>query len=218
MGTAILIAVNAVAISFIAGVSIWWFVLGVVIIIASIPVLWVLVLHSYQKQRIITFLNPESDPAGAGYHILQSKVAIGSGGLNGLGYRHGTQSSLDFLPEKHTDFIFSVVAEEFGFIGAFIVLLLVFCIVFRVLLVALNSASKYGKFVAMGVAINFFLYVMINVGMVMGIFPIVGVPFPLLSYGGTVVVSIMISFGFVHNVKIHEKLTDKELQIDRYSK
>ena len=214
LGTAILIVAGGIGVGFVAGVSWRWFFAGGVFLGSAIPFLWALVLRPYQKKRVITFLNPEDDPLGAGYHIMQSKIAIGSGGVTGRGFMQGTQSNLDFLPEKHTDFIFTVIAEELGFVGAISVFALVFMILFKTMVIAMQSASKFGKLVAMGMGITFFLYVFINTGMVMGLLPVVGVPFPLLSYGGTVMITIMVAFGFVQNVWIHRDIEYPQLKGD----
>ena len=211
LGTAILIVAGGVGVGFVAGISWRWFMAGGISLAIAIPLIWTIVLRPYQKKRVLTFLNPEADPLGNGYHIMQSKIAIGSGGLMGRGFMQGTQSNLDFLPEKHTDFIFSVIAEELGFLGAMSVLLLVLIILFKTMVIAMNSTSKFGKFVAMGMGITFFLYVFINTGMVMGLLPVVGVPFPLLSYGGTVMITTMVAFGFIQNVHIHRDIENVEL-------
>ena len=211
LGTAILIVAGGIGVGFVAGISWRWFIAGGASIAIIAPLIWSVVLRPYQKKRVLTFLNPEADPLGNGYHIIQSKIAIGSGGMMGRGFMQGTQSNLDFLPEKHTDFIFSVIAEELGFVGAVSVLLLVLLILFKTMVIAINSASKFGKFVAIGMGITFFLYVFINAGMVMGLLPVVGVPFPLLSYGGTVMMTIMAAFGLVQNVHIHRHIEYAEL-------
>ncbi len=161
------------------------------------------VMHGYQRDRILTFLHPEQDPSGAGYHILQSEIALGSGGLLGKGFGLGSQSQLNFLPEKHTDFIFATLAEEFGFVGCFLVL----CLFVAVILIALRTASlshsHFGRLGASGVIATFGLYVFINAAMVMGLAPVVGVPMPLLSYGGTVMITVMVGFGLIQSVRIH---------------
>jgi rod shape determining protein RodA len=161
------------------------------------------VLKGYQRERVLTFLHPEQDPSGAGYHILQSKIALGSGGLLGKGFGLGTQSQLNFLPEKHTDFIFATFAEEFGLVGCFGLLTLYGVIIVIALRIASLSHSHFGRLSAAGVTFTFALYVLINAAMVMGLTPIVGVPMPLMSYGGTVMLTVMIAFGLVQAVRVH---------------
>jgi len=203
LGTAILIAATGLAIVILAGLS--WRVIaaGVVALAVGIPPFIMFVLHDYQRQRIFTFLDPESDPSGAGYHILQSKIALGAGGLLGRGYGLGSQSQLDFLPEKHTDFMFATLAEEFGFAGCFSILFLYGAVIFMALRIASISHSHFGRLSAAGVTATFALYVLINGAMVMGLAPVVGVPMPLLSYGGTVMMTVMIGFGLVQAVRVH---------------
>jgi rod shape determining protein RodA len=160
-------------------------------------------MHDYQRNRILTFLSPESDPSGTGYHIMQSKIALGSGGLLGKGYGLGSQSQLEFLPEKHTDFIFAAVSEEFGFVGSFTVIATYVAIILIALRIASLSHSHFGRLGAAGMTATFALYVLINGAMVMGLAPVVGVPMPLLSYGGTVMVTVMIGFGLVMSTRVH---------------
>ncbi|MFZ5670183.1 MAG: rod shape-determining protein RodA [Pseudomonadota bacterium] len=203
LGTAILIAATGLAIMMLAGLS-WRIVIaGVVAAAAALPPFILFVLHDYQRQRILTFLNPESDPRGEGYHILQSKIALGAGGLLGRGYGLGSQSQLDFLPEKHTDFMFATLAEEFGFLGCFSILFLYGAVIFMALRIASISHSHFGRLAAAGVTATFALYVLINGAMVMGLAPVVGVPMPLLSYGGTVMLTVMVGFGLVQSVRVH---------------
>lgn len=205
LGTALMLIFTAGAMFFAVGVQLWKF--GVLLLgaLVSLPIAWNL-LHEYQQNRVLTFLNPERDPLGAGYHIIQSKIALGSGGVFGKGFLKGTQSHLNFLPEKHTDFIFTMLSEEFGMIGA------VFVVVINVLIIAysfgfaLRSTSYFGKLAAIGLATNFFLYVMINMSMVLGLIPVVGVPLPLISYGGTVILSVMASFGIILSVNVHRNI------------
>lgn len=203
LGTAILIAATGLAIMVLAGLS--WRVIaaGIVTTAVAIPPFIAFVLHDYQRKRIFTFLDPESDPSGAGYHILQSKIALGAGGLLGRGYGLGSQSQLDFLPEKHTDFMFATLAEEFGFAGCFSILFLYGAVIFMALRIASISHSHFGRLAAAGVTGTFALYVLINGAMVMGLAPVVGVPMPLLSYGGTVMMTVMIGFGLVQSVRVH---------------
>jgi len=203
LGTAILLALTGAAVMILAGLDMKVIVAGVLAGLVAVPPFVMFVMHGYQRDRILTFLHPEQDPSGAGYHILQSEIALGSGGLLGKGFGLGSQSQLDFLPEKHTDFIFATLAEEFGFVGCFVVLAL-FC---TVILIALRTASlshsHFGRLAASGVVATFALYVFLNAAMVMGLAPVVGIPMPLLSFGGTVMITVMIGFGLVQSVRIH---------------
>jgi rod shape determining protein RodA len=203
LGTAIVLAATGLAVMFMAGLSLRLVAAGVAAIAAAAPLAFMFVLHDYQRQRLTTFLHPESDPSGAGYHTLQAKIALGSGGLLGKGYGLGSQSSLNFLPEKQTDFIFASLAEEFGFVGCFSVLALYAAVVIIALRIASISHSHFGRLAAGGVTATFAIYVLINAAMVMGMAPVVGVPMPLLSYGGTVMLSVMVGFGLVQAVKVH---------------
>ena len=169
---------------------------------AAIPLGWQY-LHGYQQERILTFLNPERDPLGAGYHILQSKIALGSGGLAGKGFLGGTQSHLSFLPEMQTDFIFTMLAEEFGLIGGLVLLGLYLAILIYGYAISLRSTSQFGRLVGLGITTTFFVYVFINIAMVTGLIPVVGVPLPLVSYGGTALLSLMIGFGLLAGVYVH---------------
>ena len=203
LGTAILVAITGGSIMFMAGLS-WKIIIALGAAgLAALPPFITFVLHDYQRQRIMTFLNPEADPSGSGYHIIQAKTAIGSGGLLGKGYGLGSQSQLDFLPEKQTDFILATVGEEFGFVGTFAVLLVMGLVVASTLRIASLSHSHFGRLGAAGVIATFASYVVINGAMVMGLAPVVGVPQPLLSYGGTVMLSLMIGFGLVMGVRVH---------------
>ncbi len=206
LGTAILIASTGLAVMFIAGLSWRLIAVGGILGAAAIPPFILFVLHDYQRNRILTFLNPEADPSGTGYHILQSKIALGSGGLLGKGYGLGSQSQLNFLPEKHTDFIFATFAEEFGFIGCFGLLALYAAVIAIALRIASVSHSHFGRLSAAGVTATFALYVLINGAMVVGLAPVVGIPMPLLSYGGTVMITVMIGFGLVQAVRVHRYL------------
>ncbi len=209
LGTAFLLVLGGAAVFLLAGVRLWLFAAVGALALASTPLVWHF-LHAYQKQRIFTFLDPESDPLGAGYHILQSKIALGSGGIVGKGFLQGTQSHLDFLPEKQTDFIFTTLSEEFGIIGGLLLLSLYAIVLAYGLLIALRSRNQFGRLLAMGVSATFFLYVFINIAMVTGLIPVVGVPLPLVSYGGTAMVTLLIGFGLLINVHIH-----RETQIPR---
>ena len=203
LGTAVLLVATGGAVMVLAGLSLRVVAALAVTVAAAIPPFVMFVLHDYQRNRILTFLNPEADPSGSGYHILQSKIALGSGGLLGKGYGLGSQSQLNFLPEKHTDFIFATLAEEFGFVGCISVLLLYAAAITIALRIASISHSHFGRLGAAGVTATFALYVMINGAMVMGLAPVVGVPMPLLSFGGTVMLTVMIGFGLVQSVRVH---------------
>ena len=205
LGTALLVASAGVFALFLAGIS-WRIIGGSLAAVAALaPALWYL-MKDYQRQRVLTFLNPESDPLGSGYHIIQSKIAIGSGGLYGKGWLQGTQSHLDFLPERHTDFIFAVLAEEFGLIGILLLLTLYLFIIFRGLYIASRGQDTYSRLLAGALTLVFFVYLFVNTGMVSGILPVVGVPLPLISYGGTSLVTLMAGFGVLMSVHTHRKL------------
>lgn len=203
LGTAVLIALTGLTVMILAGLN-WRIIAGGAV--ALVPAGWVafkFLMHDYQRKRILTFLNPEGDPSGDGYHILQSKIGIGSGGLLGKGLGLGSQSQLNFLPEKHTDFIMAAVCEELGFIGGFAVLFLYGAIILMALRMAAVSHSHFGKLAAAGATATFALYVLINGAMVMGVFPVVGVPMPLVSYGGSAMLMVMTGFGLVLGVRVH---------------
>lgn len=203
LGTALLVAATGGAIIFLAGLQWRWIVWGGLAAVAGVAILFTYGLHEYQRARIMTFLDPEADPMGSGYHILQSIIAIGSGGLQGKGFGAGTQTQLDFLPEKHTDFIFTVIGEEFGFFGGAGVLLLAAAVIATSGWIAAQCRSQFGRLAALGVCVTFALYVAINVGMVMGLLPVVGVPLPLVSYGGTVMLAVMCGFGLVLSARVY---------------
>lgn len=208
LGTAILVAAAGFFVIFLAGLR-WRVMLGVALAgLAFVPVLWRL-MHDYQKQRVLTLLNPESDPLGSGYHIIQSKIAIGSGGLYGKGWLNGTQSQLDFLPERHTDFIFAVFSEEFGMMGAIVLLALYLFIILRGLYIASKAQDSFGRLLAGSLSLTFFVYLFVNVGMVSGILPVVGVPLPLVSYGGTSMVTLMIGFGMLMSINSNRRLLSR---------
>jgi rod shape determining protein RodA len=202
LGTAGMLIMGGGALFFAAGVRIWKFAVLLASGLAAIPVAWNL-LHDYQKNRVLTFLEPERDPLGSGYHILQSKIAFGSGGVFGKGYLLGTQSHLNFLPEKQTDFIFTMLAEEFGLVGALTLLLIYAVLIGYGFAIALRSRSHFGRLLALGLTFNLFLFVFINTAMVMGIIPVVGVPLPLISYGGTAMLTVLIGFGLIMSVYVH---------------
>ncbi|MEK6750205.1 MAG: rod shape-determining protein RodA [Pseudomonadota bacterium] len=206
LGTAVIVASAGIAVLFLTGVS-WWLIGSFVSLVAAgAPVVWFYLLHDYQRQRILTFVDPENDPLGSGYHIIQSKIAIGSGGLYGKGWLNGTQSQLDFLPERSTDFIFAVHAEEFGLLGGLALLGIYVFIVSRGIGIAYRAQDTYSRLVAGGLILNFFVYVFINMGMVSGLLPVVGVPLPLMSYGGTSVVTLLACFGVIMSIHNHRKL------------
>lgn len=206
LGTAGMLMIGGVAMFFIAGVRKWKFVVGTVLGLAAIPIAWKFVLHDYQRQRILTFLDPDSAPRDAGYHILQSKIALGSGGLTGKGFIRGTQSQLNYLPEKQTDFIFTMLAEEFGLLGGLGLMTLYTLILGYGFAIALRSRNHFGRLLALGLTTTIFLYIFINVAMVMGVVPVVGVPLPLISYGGTAMLTVMTAFGLIMCVYVHRDL------------
>lgn len=205
LGTSLLIASSGLIVIFLSGIS-WGLIIGFLVAAASaLPVLWY-VMHDYQRQRVLTFLNPESDPLGSGYHIIQSKIAIGSGGLFGRGWLEGTQSQLAFLPERSTDFIFSVIAEEFGLVGVAMLLLLYLAIAGRGLYIASQAQSSFARLLAGSISLTFLVYVFVNVGMVTGLLPVVGVPLPLVSYGGTSMVTLLAGFGILMSIHTHRRM------------
>ena len=208
LGTALMICMASAGVLFLAGASIWLFIGGIVATAAMVPIAWQF-LHDYQKQRVLTFLDPERDPLGAGYHITQSKIAIGSGGFGGKGFLEGTQSRLNFLPEKQTDFIFTLWVEETGFAGGLLILFLLAAIFGYGYYIAFRNKLAYCRLLALGLTLNFSLYAFINIGMVMGLIPVVGAPLPLISYGGTSVLAVMIGFGLIicTNIYRDSKLT-----------
>jgi rod shape determining protein RodA len=205
LGTAALVLVAGVFALYFGGLSWRWISIALILAAASAPLLW-FKLHDYQRNRVLTFLDPARDPLGAGYHITQSEIAIGSGGLFGKGWLHGTQAKLDFLPEAHTDFIFAVFSEELGLLGELLLLVLYAAVVARGLLIALRGQDTFQRLLAGSLAMTFFIYVFINVGMVIGLLPVVGVPLPLVSYGGTSMVSLLAGFGILMSIHSHRKL------------
>lgn len=206
LGTSLLIASSGIFVLFLAGIS-WRLITFFAISIgAFIPVLWFFLMHNYQRQRVLTFLDPERDPLGAGYQIIQSKIAIGSGGIEGKGWLQGTQSQLEFLPERHTDFIFSVFSEEFGLVGVIGLFLLYGFIIFRGLIIAMRAQKVYQKLLAGSLTLTFFVYVLVNIGMVSGLLPVVGVPLPLISYGGTSMVTLLAGFGLLMAIATNKRL------------
>ena len=205
LGTAMVVAMVGGSMFWLGGARLWQFGVVAAGVAAAVPVAWQF-LHTYQKQRIFTFLNPENDPLGSGYHILQSKIALGSGGLFGKGFLEGTQSHLNFLPEKQTDFIFTMLAEEFGLIGGVGLIALYGLLIAYGVFIAFRCRSQFARLLAMGLSVNFFLYVFINIAMVMGILPVVGVPLPLISYGGTAMLTVLIGFGLIMSCWLHRDM------------
>jgi rod shape determining protein RodA len=205
LGTSLLIASSGVFVIFLAGAS--WKFIGLCVGLASAfaPVLWMFLMKDYQRQRVMTFLNPEQDPLGSGYHIIQSKIAIGSGGVMGKGWLQGTQSQLEFLPERHTDFIFAVFSEEFGLVGVGILLAVYLLIVMRGLWIATHAQDAFTKLLAGSITLTFFVYVFVNIGMVSGLLPVVGVPLPLVSFGGTSMVTLLAGFGMLMAISTHRR-------------
>jgi rod shape determining protein RodA len=202
-GTAMLVALSGAFVLYLAGLSWWWFVAAGAGAASVAPVAWFFLLRPYQKDRILTFLNPESDPLGAGWNIIQSKIAIGAGGFTGKGWMHGSQSHLNYLPEHTTDFVFAVLSEEFGWLGVVTVLALYLFVIGRCLWIAVEARDGYSRMLAGALAMAFCVYVIVNGGMIAGLLPVVGVPMPLLSYGGTSAVSLLAGLGVVMAVKAH---------------
>ncbi|QQS11646.1 MAG: rod shape-determining protein RodA [Rhodospirillales bacterium] len=202
LGTALMLMGTGGAVMFVAGVKLWKFLLAIALAAASLPVAWKL-MHEYQRNRVRIFLDPDLDPLGAGYHILQSKIAIGSGGVLGKGFGLGTQSALNFLPEKQTDFIFTMWAEETGLRGALLLIALYAALILYGYVVSLRARSHFGRLLAIGVAITVFLYVFINCGMVIGLLPVVGIPLPIVSYGGTAMLTVMFACGLLLGISVH---------------
>ncbi|XOD69943.1 MAG: peptidoglycan glycosyltransferase MrdB [Sodalis sp. (in: enterobacteria)] len=211
LGTAILIAVSGLFVLFLSGISWKLITVAALIVAIFIPILWFFLMHDYQKERVIMLLNPENDPLGAGYHIIQSKIAIGSGGLSGKGWLKGTQSQLEFLPERHSDFIFAVIGEEWGFIGALVLLALYLGAILRGLIIAAQAQNTFGRVMAGSLMLILFIYIFVNIGMVSGILPVVGVPLPLVSYGGSALIVLMAGFGIVMSIHTHRKMLSKIL-------
>ena len=207
LGTSLLLLANGLSIIIVSGINVWLIVIGVIIFISLIPLAWNL-LHNYQQNRILTFLNPENDPLGSGYHIAQSKIAIGSGGFTGKGYMQGSQSQLEFIPEIHTDFVFSIFSEEFGFLGSIIIILLHFYLFFYGMKSSFYAKNEFDKLVVFGLTINYFFYFLTNISMVIGLIPVVGVPLPVISYGGSSMLAIIISFAIIQKININRKLAN----------
>lgn len=211
LGTAILITASGLFVLFLSGMS--WRLIGIALLFISafVPIMWFFLMHDYQRARIMMLLNPESDPLGAGYHIIQSKIAIGSGGLSGKGWLAGTQSQLEFLPERHTDFIFAVLAEELGLIGVLVLLALYLMLIVRGLIIASSAQTTFGRVLAGSQMLILFVYIFVNIGMVSGILPVVGVPLPLISYGGSALIVLMAGFGIVMSIHTHRKMLSKNV-------
>ena len=205
LGTALIILLGGISLFWISGLNYKYFIVGVFTILCSLPVLWQY-LKDYQKDRVLTFFNPERDPLGNGYHIMQSKIALGSGGIFGKGYMEGTQSHLNFLPEMQTDFIFTMLGEEFGFIGTLLLLLIYAALIMISIRLALKSRSLFSKYLSLGVCNVFFIYVFVNIGMVTGLLPVVGVPLPFISYGGSSMLAVMFGFGLLMNCYINRDI------------
>jgi rod shape determining protein RodA len=206
LGTAILIAISGALLVIMAGLSVWFIVGATGLAAVGAWVGWTYLLHDYQRMRIMTFIDPQTDPLGAGYHIIQSQIAIGSGGVFGKGWMNGSQSQLEYLPERHTDFIFAVIGEEFGLLGLIILIALYLFVVGRALYLASQTQDTFARLLSAGLALTFFVYVFINAGMVSGVLPVVGVPLPLVSYGGTSMVTLLASFGILMALYSHRKL------------
>ncbi len=202
LGTAVMLMAVGVTVLFLAGVKIWKFVVFGGLGLGAVPLAWNF-LHDYQKKRVLTFINPENDPLGSGYHIIQSQIALGSGGIAGKGFLQGTQSHLSFLPEMQTDFIFTMLAEEFGMIGGVVLLSLYALLFIYGYAISMRSRSQFGRLLGLGMTTTFFLYVFINIAMVMGLIPVVGIPLPLVSYGGTAMLSLLFGLGLVMCVYVH---------------
>jgi rod shape determining protein RodA len=212
LGTAVIVALLGASVMAGAGVRWWKFAIVIAVIGVAAPLLYHH-LHDYQRARIITFMNPGRDPLGAGYNIIQSKIALGSGGFSGQGFLQGTQNQLNFLPEKQTDFVFTIIAEEFGFIGSLGVLALLFSIVAIALYTAVRSEHQFGRLAALAIGTNFFLYCFVNLSMVMGLIPVGGVPLPLISYGGSALTAVMLGFGVLMSIHVHR---DVEFAVEEF--
>ena len=205
LGTSLLVAASGAFVLFLAGTG-WRYIVALAATAAAcVPLLWHF-MHDYQRRRVLTLLDPQQDPLGAGYHIIQATIAIGSGGMHGKGWFNGTQSQLDFLPERSTDFVFAVIAEEFGLLGILVLLSVYLFLVYRGLYVAARAQSTFGKLLAGALVLTFFIYVFVNIGMVSGILPVVGLPLPLVSYGGTSMVTLLAGFGIVMSIHTHRRL------------
>jgi rod shape determining protein RodA len=208
LGTAILIAFSGLVVIFLSGIRKRYLAIAMAAFLASLPLIWSS-MHPFQKNRVLTFFNPDNDPLGAGYHIIQSKIAIGSGGIFGKGWLNGSQGQLDFLPERTTDFIFPIIAEEFGFLGIILLLSIYLFIIGRGIIIAMNSQNLFSRLLASSISLTFFIYVFVNIAMTTGILPIVGIPLPLISSGGTSMVTIMLGLGMLMSIQTHRRLVEK---------
>ncbi len=207
LGTSLLILTAGAFVIYMAGLRWSWVISAILAIIPIAYGMWHFVMHDYQKHRVLTFINPESDPLGKGWNIIQSKAAIGSGGFWGKGWLEGTQSHLDFLPESHTDFVFALIGEEFGLVGVTLLLTIYLLIITRCLIITANAQTLFGKLLAGGLSMTFFVYVFVNIGMVSGLLPVVGVPLPFMSYGGTSAITLLSSFGILMAIQTHRNWT-----------
>ena len=212
LGTATILLLVGVSILFIAGVKMWKFIFAGASALIAIPFLWIFVLYDYQKHRVLNFINPDSDPLGSGYNIIQSKIAIGSGGFFGKGYLNGTQGQLEFLPEKQTDFIFTMLSEELGFVGSVFTITIYVLIIYMGTKIALRTKHQFGRLLALGITNILFIHIFINMGMGMGLLPVVGAPLPLISYGGTITATMLIGFGLLLNVDANSDLEDIKIK------
>lgn len=206
LGTASILVITGISVLFLAGVKLWKFIVAGISAIIAVPLAWNFVLYDYQKQRVLTFLNPEQDPLGSGYNIIQSKIAIGSGGIFGKGYLNGTQGQLNFLPEKQTDFIFTMLAEELGLVGSLFLIGIYLGITAITILISMKTKHQFGRLLVMGIINIFFLHMFINIAMVMGLIPVVGAPLPFISYGGTILATMMIGFGLILNIDLNKDI------------
>ena len=208
LGTSILVAFSGLVVIFLSGLKKRYLAVAFTLFLAYLPFMWSNI-HPFQKKRVLSFLNPESDPLGSGYHLIQSKIAIGSGGLLGKGWLNSTQGQLDFLPERTTDFIFAILAEEFGFLGVSLLIGIYLFIIWRGIMIAINAQDLFSRLLASSISLTFFVYVFVNIAMTTGLLPVVGVPLPLISSGGTSMVTIMIGLGMLMSVQTHRRLVDK---------
>ena len=215
LGTAVMLGLGGAAVFFVAGAALRYFAVGAGAVLAGIPTAWQF-LETYQQERILTFLNPDADPLGAGYHIIQSKIALGSGGLLGRGYMQGTQSHLSFLPEHQTDFIFTMLAEEFGMVGALVLIGLYTAVFIYGLVISARCSNHFGRLLGAGLTTTLFLYVYINIAMVIGIIPVVGVPLPLISYGGSAMMTVLFALGLLMCVFVHRDIQIGRLKIREF--
>jgi len=208
LGTSILIAFSGLVVIFLSGLKKRYLAVALGLLLASLPLMWSN-MHSFQKNRVLAFLNPGSDPTGSGYHLIQSKIAIGSGGLFGKGWLNSTQGQLDFLPERTTDFIFAILAEEFGFLGVSLLIGIYLYIIGRGIMIAINAQDLFSRLLASSISLTFFVYVFVNIAMTTGLLPVVGIPLPLISSGGTSMVTLMIGLGMLMSVQTHKRLVEK---------